>query len=550
MDFNPILIPIRDILAAIRQQRKFEDIVGLILEKACHLANAIHGSFVVIDQKTGTLRIESTYGSDWTPEKMRCNLKVGEGLTGLVAQTGIPYLSGDVRKDPSYFPLFDYVRSELVVPVIVSDEVWGLINLDGLEENAFNETTLNTLTVFAELIAYAITLRLEVDEQDRLQKHLIQSEKLASLGGIIASIAHEINNPLTSILGHASLLTLKRGGAADEASIQAILAESRRTADLVKSLLAFSRKEVGQRQIIGVNDLVEQICSMKKYQLRVSNIQLVTDLAAISYPISVSAQQIHQVLLNLLNNAEQAIGTERHDGVITLKTERIGEEIRIIVRDNGTGISPEVQKMIFDPFFTTKPQGQGTGLGLSIANSIIESHGGNLSAHSELGRGSSFVIELPLAHMAKILNSDLQKTGSLPTLPAGPDKTIRGRVLLVDDEPQILETLEAYLQIQNVLSFRARDGQAGLDLLQKESVDVIVSDIRMPGMDGLEFYRRARELDPRYANSFVFMSGDLVRESTKAFIAESGCYALEKPFSLEVFYRRIEPFLAGSPSKN
>jgi DNA-binding response OmpR family regulator len=121
---------------------------------------------------------------------------------------------------------------------------------------------------------------------------------------------------------------------------------------------------------------------------------------------------------------------------------------------------------------------------------------------------------------------------------------------LVDDEPQILETLEAYLQIQNVLSFRARDGQAGLDLLQKESVDVIVSDIRMPGMDGLEFYRRARELDPRYANSFVFMSGDLVRESTKAFIAESGCYALEKPFSLEVFYRRIEPFLAGSPSKN
>ena len=152
-----------------------------------------------------------------------CQLGLGEGLTGHVALTGKPYLCSDTRVDPNYYPLFDNVRSELVVPIIVEEKVWGLINLDGLEPDAFDDSTLSTVALLAELASFAIKLRIDLTEQERLQRHLIQSEKLASLGETIAGIAHEINNPLTSILTNAQLLALRRGGPADEASINAIV---------------------------------------------------------------------------------------------------------------------------------------------------------------------------------------------------------------------------------------------------------------------------------------------------------------------------------------
>lgn len=455
--------------------------------------------------------------------------------------TGEPFLCGDVTKETEYFPLFEYVRSELCVPVIVNDQIWGLINLDGLTVNEFNETDLSAQIIFAELASFAITSRLELNEQERLQQHLVQSEKLASLGEIIAGIAHEINNPLTSILGHASLLTLKRGGAADDASIEAIMAESARTAALVKSLLAFSRKEIGNQQVVAVNDVVTQVCQMKKYQLKVNNIRLETDLEKVSYPIVACSQQLQQVLLNLINNAEQAMTEERRDGLIRISTRRLGEKIQILVADNGKGIPAEAQKFIFDPFFTTKPLGVGTGLGLSIAHTIIEKHGGNLEIAQTSSAGTTFKIELPLAHLGSVP----VERNSITTLYGATldPKPRRGRVLVVDDEPQILETLCDYLRLQNIDAESAKDGASALEKLKADEFNLIVSDIRMPGVDGLQLYDQAKLQNPRYATNFVFMSGDLVRPSTRSFVESSGCICLEKPFPLQDFLQKIDPYL-------
>lgn len=590
MDYNPIAPAVRDVLTAIRHRKRVDEIVELILDRSCQLCNAVHGSFISIDETSGRLIVTSTHGADWTMEKQACNLKVGEGITGKVALTGIPYLCRDVMKDHYYFPLFDYVRSELAVPVIVQDKIWGIINLDGLMEDAFDDNTLSTLTVFAELAAFAITLRMELNEQERLQRHLVQSEKLASLGEIIAGIAHEINNPLTSILSNASLLTLNRGGQRDAASIRAILDESRRCAELVRNLLSFSRQEAGSKEIIGVNEIISQVCSIKKYQLKVNNIKLVNELSPISYPIFVIPAQIQQILLNLINNAEHAIPPSRLDGMVHISVKREGEKIKIRVRDNGGGIPADVQGFIFDPFFTTKPVGEGTGLGLSIARSIADAHGGNLSVESSSNHGTIFCLELPLAMSPEsprqtavndppALFPALEAARSAPvsapisqpapaepvsppatTLPeatitspipslspavpmAPAVATTTGRVLLIDDEPLILEALSDYLGMHHLSVTTMQDSRAALDLLRRESFDVIVSDIRMPGMDGLQLYDQARLIDKRYARSFVFMSGDLVRETTKAFVEATGCSCLKKPFAMDALHKNILPYL-------
>jgi signal transduction histidine kinase len=539
MDSNPVAIAVREVLTAIRQRKRVDEVLEMVLSYASDLGRAVHGSIVTLDHNTQKLIITSTRGEDWTLEKQMCQLGLGEGLTGHVALTGKSYLCGDTSVDPNYYPLFDNVRSELVMPIIVEDKVWGLINLDGAEPDAFDDATQAAVGLLAELASFAIKLRIDLTEQERLQRHLIQSEKLASLGETIAGIAHEINNPLTSILTNAQLLNLHRGGAADEASINAIVIESKRTADLVKNLLAFSRKESKQREVIGVNELIKQAVNLKRYQLRVNNIQLISEPCETSYPVLVTAQQMQQVLLNLLNNAEQALSKAERQGIIKVEAGRKGERVFITVSDNGPGIPQHVMPFIFDPFFTTKNLGEGTGLGLSIAHTLIENHGGTIHAKSEPGK-TVFTIDLPLARSPKV-TQDAKETQPLPR-PARQSKRL-GRVLVVDDESSIVDALCEFLDLQNIAADKANDGHEALRLLAKHRYDAIVSDIRMPGLDGPQLYEKAAELNPAYRKRFLFMSGDMVRESTQGFVTSLNCPCLSKPFPLQVLFQHLQPHL-------
>ena len=539
MDSNPVAIAIREVLTAIRQRKRVDEILEMVLSYSSELAEAVHGSIVTVDHNNQKLIITSTRGEDWTLETQMCQLSLGEGLTGHVALTGKPYLCVDTRIDPNYFSLFKNVRSELVVPIIVEEKVWGLINLDGLEPGAFDDSTLSTVALLAELASFAIKLRIDLTEQERLQRHLIQSEKLASLGETIAGIAHEINNPLTSILSHAQLLTLQRGGPTDEASINAIVQESKRTADLVKNLLAFSRKESKQREVIGVNELIKQAVNLKRYQLRVNNIQLISEPCEVSYPVLVTAQQMQQVLLNLLNNAEQALSKTDRQGIIRVEAARRGEKVFITVSDNGNGIPSHIMPYIFDPFFTTKNLGEGTGLGLSIAHTLIENHGGTITAKSESGH-TVFTIELPLARSPKMTKS--RETQPLPTPPSRRTKRV-GRVLVVDDETAIVDAICEFLDLQNITADKANDGHEALKLISKHRYDAIISDIRMPGLDGPQLYEKASAIEPAYRTRFLFMSGDLVRESTQGFVSSLSCPCLAKPFALQVLFQHLQPHL-------
>jgi signal transduction histidine kinase/CheY-like chemotaxis protein len=540
MDSNPVAIAIREVLTAIRQRKRVEEILEMVLSYSSALANAVHGSIVTVDHNSQKLIITSVRGEDWTMETQMCKLSLGQGLTGHVALTGKAYLCIDTRTDPNYFALFDNVLSELVVPIIVEEKVWGLINLDGLEPNAFDDSTVSTIALLAELASFAIKLRIDLTEQERLQRHLIQSEKLASLGETIAGIAHEINNPLTSILSNAQLLGLRRGGAADEASINAIVVEAKRTADLVKNLLAFSRKESKKREVIGINELIKQAVNLKRYQLRVNNIQLIAEPCEVSFPVLVTPQQMQQVLLNLLNNAEQAIAKAGHQGIIRVEGGRRGSMIFITVADNGSGIPAHILPFIFDPFFTTKNLGEGTGLGLSIAHTLIENHGGSISAKSEPGN-TVFTIELPMAR-SPMISRDPRETQALPRAPVVRTKQM-GRVLVVDDETAIADAICEFLDLQHITTDKANDGHEALVLLGRNRYDAIISDIRMPGMDGPQLYEKAVAINPAYRARFLFMSGDLVRESTQSFVSSLNCPCMAKPFALQVLYQHLEPHL-------
>jgi len=540
MESNPVAIAIREVLTAIRQRKRVDEILEMVLTYSSDLGRAAHGSIITIDHKARKLVITSTRGPNWTLEKQMHRLSLGEGLTGHVALTGKPYLCNETRVDPNYFALFDNVRSELVVPIIVEEKVWGLINLDGLRPDSFDEFTLSNVTLMAELAAFAIKSRIDVTEQDRLQRHLIQSEKLASLGETIAGIAHEINNPMTSILSNAQLLTLHRGGPADEASIGTIVQEAKRTADLVKNLLAFSRKESKQREVVNAHELIKQAVNLKRYQFRVNNIQLVAEPTSEILPVAVTAQQMQQVLLNLLNNAEQAIAKSGQPGIIRLDAKRQGERVVITVTDNGSGIPTHVLPNIFDPFFTTKKLGEGTGLGLSIAHTLIENHGGSIYARSSPGN-TVFTIELPVASAAH-LTVDSRQTQPLPRPPER-NSVKQGRILVVDDEVSIVDAISDFLDMQNITVDKANDGAEAVRLLEKGHYDAVISDIRMPGLDGPHLYERAAEIDPDYRNRFLFMSGDLVRDSTQDFVSTLDCPCLLKPFPLQVLFEHLLPHL-------
>jgi signal transduction histidine kinase/CheY-like chemotaxis protein len=541
MNIPQIGTAIRDVLGAIQDRRHVNEIINIILDRSCQLANALHGCFLTFEAGSGRLIITSTHGPDWTDEKRAKQYAVGEGIVGHVIETSESYLSGDVSTDPYFVELFPGMRSVVAAPVIISDKVWGVICLDGPDLNTFDEHSEALLAVFAELASFVICARVEQQEEDLHQHSKLDSAKQASLGDIIAGVAHEINNPLTSIITHASLLTLKRGGEADEISVKTIQEEAARTAELVKTLRSFGREEDAGMEVCGINEIVKQAVSIKKFPLEEKNIRLVTELEPFSLQVKANPGQIQDVLLNLIDNAEQAIPISRRDGVIRIKVARFSNRARLTISDNGIGIPPDKQKKIFDPFFTTRPVGKGMGLGLTTAYATIESHGGQLSLESSSPAGTRFIFDL---HLAMSADTYLSAHGSALGQNAPVSKPGTGKVLLVDDEPYILESLSDFLNTQQIETKTASDGLIALELLRAEPFDVIVSDIRMPGMDGMQLYNSAREVDARYGKNFIFITGDLVRGNNRNFVENTGCAYLEKPFSPAKLYQSILLYLA------
>ena len=386
------------------------------------------------------------------------------------------------------------------------------------------------------------SLGLDVTDQRRAeaalaaqQVQLHQSEKLAALGQLLAGVSHELNNPLAAVIGQASLLAEDLEGTAHAERVGKIRRAADRCARIVQSFLAMARQKAPEYRTLALADLVRQAVELTEYQMRAANVTVRVDLEPRLPPIEADPDQFHQVLVNLLTNARQAldgIAGERSIGIVARRT---GAKVRLRIADTGRGIPRELRGRIFDPFFTTKDIGTGTGIGLSFSLGIVEAHGRTLELE-ESDVGTVFAITLPAAR---------QGAAADPAETAGARQS-RGRALVIDDEADIADTLGDMLTRMGLDVTAAIGGKAGLAALDDGArYDLILSDIRMPDVDGLAIHAWIGRNRPDLLGALAFVTGDTLGGEVSAFLAGAGCPVLEKPFTAAALralvQRMIEP---------
>ena len=360
-------------------------------------------------------------------------------------------------------------------------------------------------------------------ERRRLQDQLIQSEKMSAIGQLIAGIAHDLNNPLASVVGFADFLTeVPNVPSSIREPLAVVRDEAERASSIVRNLLGFARKQDHQRRPTALKPLLDGTFVLLRNQLMAQRVEAQIEIEPDLPMPDVDPNQIQQVFVNLINNAAQAIASTGRPGNILVRARRWLDGVAIEIIDDGPGMSEALAAQVFEPFFTTKAEGEGTGLGLSISQGIVKEHGGRIMLSSEEGRGSTFTVQLPLSTRAVTPPPD---TGTRAP-------TRRLRVLVVDDEPHILHYMRATLEAWGHIPVVASDGEEALARATQEQFDLIISDLRMPRLGGREFYEQLLIQNPTMAARLVFSTGDTVRGDTLTFLETLDRPYLHKPFSL------------------
>jgi len=388
-------------------------------------------------------------------------------------------------------------------------------------------------------IPKVLVLVRDITEQRRTQTQLQQAEKLAAMGQLVSGVAHEINNPAAIISGFAQTLLLDQLPPDQRETVQMMYDEATRIGRITSNLLAFARAGSKERTLVELNEIVRRTFALRSYYLTTLNITVNLELDEANPKAWANGSEVQQLLLNLLINAEQALTTVQGRRVISIRTMAAGDEgVELQVADTGPGIPIDIQEKIFDPFFTTKPEGTGTGLGLSICYGIAHDHGGRIAVHSVPGNGATFTLMLPRDARTR------QRSTPSP-MPIPEEARESGdalSVLLIDDEEGLRRAVVAFLRRRGMHIIAVEDGGDALRVLRRERFDVIVSDVRMPGMSGGEFLERLRREHPAMVNRLIFTTGDTFASDTSSLLRDAGVPSLVKPYDfakLEDVVRKV-----------
>jgi two-component system NtrC family sensor kinase len=352
-------------------------------------------------------------------------------------------------------------------------------------------------------------------------------------------VAHELNNPLTTIIGRTEMMLTETEEEKTVSDLGQILSQGQRAAKIVKNLLSFARQASPEKQVCNLNEILRSVLDMLEYDFRVSNIEVNAELDPELPETMADPSQIQQVFVNIVNNAHQAMKEQKGPGMLKVRTGRDGDRLKIELSDTGPGIPLDQQNHVFEPFYTTKSETKVTGLGLSISYGIVKAHGGKMEFTSTIGEGTTFTVELPIVAEPTAASVEEVREVELSKLDIQ-------KVLVVDDEESITDLITEILTREGCEVVAVTGGELALQRIQQETYDLIVCDLRMPGMDGREVYNRVGQIKTQLTQRFLFLTGDISDESL-AFLKAAQRPYLMKPFTREAFLEALEKArVAGS----
>lgn len=546
-DFNGIVDP-RALAAALQAAMAPIGADGAYRGVLSEVRSAIPFAFgVVLRFDGGAVEVAGVYPAGMAGIDVGVRWSPLDGAERAMVASGEPSLDGNVHAEAgdasplARLPGFG-MRSVLRVPLFAGNSVVGSVSLYTYGINAFSArdgialdqyvralgariagTPLAAVEAVAAPLAspaapVAVPAAETIAPADSAESG---DERLSVLGELVSGVAHELNNPLTTILGYAQLIPSLEGEDFRRA-IQTIEEEAQRAGRIVRNLLYFARQHRPRVEPVDLNAVLARVVEVRRYNLEANSIRLVSQFGEVPELLG-DQYQLEQVFLNLVNNAQQAL--QSGGGTITITSETTGDVARVTVRDTGPGVPDELVQRIFEPFFTTREVGEGSGLGLSIAYGIVQSHGGRLLAQRASGGGAEFIVELPLPPRAVA-----------PVAPAAPATRSSGRgagerVLVVEDEAAVRSLISTVLGTSGYAVRAAESGAEAVCALEESTYDLIISDLRMPGLDGEGLFEQVRARWPQLERRLLFISGDIEADRFAARLREHDVRYLEKPFT-------------------
>lgn len=538
------LTALRDVDMAISTTLELRPTLRILLEHIRRLEGVVGAAVTLVDSGTRLQTLAEQSGLDAlleAPGGWAALDYLGEQV--IQAQSAVSVAGLATRRDtPALKPMGAAgIQTYWGFPLIAGNQIIGVLSVFANTARGFDRALHVFLTALSGQAAAAIQnaqLYNKVSEQlgqlQAARELLVQNEKLSLIGELVSGVAHELNNPLTTVLGYAQMLEEDIQTPQLKDDLHQITEAALRARTIVQGLLSVVRKHEPRREWVDVNVPIREVLQLKAYQLHMDNIAVETDLDPRLPKTLADAHQLHQVFLNLVNNAHQAMARAHGRGNLTVRSYLLDERtIRVEIADDGPGIPQGLQHRIFEPFFTTKRD--GTGLGLSIAEGIVWQHGGSISFESQQGQGCRFFVDLPVVTAVEVPGEG-EGEGELP--PVAP-----ARILVVEDEPAVADFIAKALQREGHVVHCAADGRSALAALADERPDLIITDVKMPSMRGDQFFMELQILYPDLVPRVLFVTGDVADQRTVAFLEEAGQPRLVKPFGADDLRRMVARML-------
>jgi two-component system NtrC family sensor kinase len=516
------------------QSFDLDEILNLTLRQVVSLFGAETGSIYLSETDAAVFRRRAGWGQRSEDRARFAEVSLPDGFgdlvmrsrTEVITQEFLPHLPPLVAE----FLRADGLSSWIWVLLWSKDRPIGVMGVSSREMREFTSNDENLMVAIGRQLAttiekvrlYEETCRAYEDLR-KTQEQLLQSEKMSAVGQLIAGVAHELNNPLTAILGYAQLL--ENEGLNERASdfVRKLFKQAQRTHRVVQNLLSFARQRKPQKQEVEVGRVLEETLALRDYDLKVNNITVERNIDAGLPAVTADPHQLEQVFLNIINNAVDAILESGSGGTMRVGVTQRDGYVCAEFSDSGPGIKDP--KRIFDPFYTTKNVGKGTGLGLSICYGIIKEHGGDILARNRVEGGAEVEVRLPA--------SGQQASSDQPVVAPRREFALEGRVLLVEDEEAVLEFERDVLVGSGAQVVTAMSADDARSRVRAEMFDAVVINGRMPGgWNAPDVYRWLKESCPGLEKHLMFTFSSVPEPEVRAFMAENNISSLVKPFEV------------------